>query len=420
MKIKAVIVSICLALTCAMCINLAGCTVVHAEDLMEDVIPSAVTGKEDDNDFRESQMELSIKLFRAMSEASGEKNVLISPLSIELALAMTANGAKGKTLDEMQELLGGDITIDELNEYLYSYVNSLPSGEKYKVDIANSIWIRDEEGRLTIEDNFLKKNADYYGAAAYKAPFDSSTVRDINNWVNDNTDGMIDKVIEEIPYDAIMYLINALVFDAEWQKIYERNEIYDGVFTTEAGEERDVQMMFSSESKYFKTDSAKGFFKNYKDAKYSFVGILPDEDMTLDEYIASLDGEELLAVLDGAENGMVNVDLPKFEYEYELEMNNVLKSLGMPTAFDSQNADFTGIGRSIYDNIFICRVLHKTHIKVDERGTKAGAVTVIEMFDCGAAMPPLTITLDRPFVYMIIDNETNLPIFMGCVRDIGK
>lgn len=420
MKAKILLGIICIALVCAISLNFAGCTVANAEDLMEDVIPSTVTGKQADERFRESQMELSVKLFKKMAEESKGENLLISPLSIELALSMTANGAKGKTLDEMQALLGGDITVDELNEYLYSYVDSLPSGEKYKLSIANSIWIRDEEGRLTIEESFLKKNADYYGAAAYKAPFDDSTVRDINNWVKDNTDGMIDKVLEEIPYDAIMYLINALVFEAEWQDIYERSEIYDGVFTTESGEERDVEMMFSSEYKYFETDNAKGFFKDYKDAKYSFVGILPDEDITLDEYVSSLDASELLSALDNASNGMVNVDLPKFEYEYELEMNNVLKSLGMPTAFDSQNADFTGIGRSIYDNIFIGNVLHKTHIRVDERGTKAGAVTVVEMKDCGAAMPPLTITLDRPFMYMIIDNETNLPIFMGCVRDIGK
>lgn len=420
MKLKAVLSFICLALIFAMCINFAGCTTVHAEDLMEGITSSSVTGKAADERFREAQIELSVKLFRKMAEESTDDNVLISPLSIELALAMTANGAKGQTLDEMQTLLGGDITIDELNEYLYSYVNSLPSGEKYKVDIANSIWIRDEQGRLTIEDSFLKKNADYYGAAAYKAPFDNSTVRDINNWVKENTDGMIDKVLDEIPYDAIMYLINALVFEAEWQNIYERAEIYDGIFTTESGEERDVEMMFSSENKYFETDKAKGFFKNYKDAKYSFVGILPDEEMTIDEYVASLDASALLAALDNATSGMVNVDIPKFEYDYSLEMNDVLKALGMPTAFDKEKADFKDLGKTIYDNIFIANVLHKTHITVDERGTKAGAVTVIEMADCGAAMPPLTITLDRPFMYMIIDNETNLPIFMGAVRDIGK
>jgi serpin B len=148
------------------------------------------------------------------------------------------------------------------------------------------------------------------------------------------------------------------------------------------------------------------------------VGILPDEDMTLDEYIASLDGEELLAVLDSAENGMVNVDLPKFEYEYELEMNNVLKSLGMPTAFDGFKADFTDMATSTHGNIFIGDVLHKTFIQVDELGTKAGAVTKVEMWDECAPMYEWEITLDRPFVYMIIDNANNMPIFMGTLTDV--
>ena len=398
MKSKVILSVVCLALVCAMAVNFAGCNAVSGEDLMEGITPSDVRTREPDVDFAESQMELSVKLFKAMSAESEDENLLISPLSIQLALAMTANGADGKTREEMESLLGGEIPLEDLNEYLRSYVDSLPSGEKYKFTVANSIWIRDEEGRLTIEEDFLRANADYYGASAYKAPFDKSTVKDINNWVKQNTDGMIGKVIDEISYEAIMYLINALVFEAEWQDIYERTQIYDGVFTTDNGEERDVEMMFSSESKYFKTENAKGFFKNYKDAKYSFVGILPNGDITLDAYIESLDAAELLEALENASVGMVNVDLPKFEYDYELDMNDTLKALGMPTAFDAENADFSRLGESVYGNIYIGKVLHKTHITVDARGTKAGAVTVIEMADDAMAMPPLTITFDRPFM----------------------
>jgi len=420
MKAKFLISAISLALVCAIGLGFAGCNTIQAGDLMEGITPSEPETREADLSFEESQMLLSLKLFKEMSANDKEKNVLISPLSIQLALAMTANGADGETLSEMETLLGTNIPLDTLNEYLHTYVGGLPSGEKYKLTVANSIWIRDEEGRLTIKDDFLRTNADYYGAAAYKAPFDDSTVRDVNNWVKENTDGMIDKIIDKIPYETIMYLINAIVFDAEWQDIYERKQIYDGVFTTDTGEERDVEMMFSTESKYFVTDTAKGFFKNYRDAKYSFVGILPNEDIGLDGYIASLDAREFTDILENATVGAVDVDIPKFEYDYGIEMNEMLKDLGMPTAFDAVNADFSRLGESVYGNIFIGYVLHKTHIAVDERGTKAGAVTVVAPTDAAAAMPSITITLDRPFMYMIIDNETNLPIFMGCVRDIGK
>ena len=139
---------------------------------------------------------------------------------------MTANGAANETLSQMEEVLGKDIPLEELNEYLYYYVNNLPSEEKSKLNIANSIWFRDDEDRLTVEKDFLQKNADYYNAAIYKSPFDDQTLQDINYWVKTNTDGMIDKILEKIDDDSIMYLINAIVFDAEW-KIYNKSDIHE-------------------------------------------------------------------------------------------------------------------------------------------------------------------------------------------------
>ena len=130
-----------------------------------------------------------------------------------LALSMTANGAKGETLAQTESLLGGDIPMETLNEYLYSYINALPSEKTAKLNVANSIWFRDNG--FTAENTFLQKNADYYGAAVYKSAFDVKTLRDINNWVKKNTDGMIEKIIDDLDPDAVMYLINTVLFDAE-------------------------------------------------------------------------------------------------------------------------------------------------------------------------------------------------------------
>lgn len=408
-----------LILICSMAVNLTGCaTKVQAADLMEGVQANTVTGKAADDAFAQSQMRLAVELFQSSVLESKDENVLISPLSIQLALAMTANGANGNTKAEMEALLGGEISLEDLNEYLYSYVNNLPSAEKYKLQIANSIWFRDDEGRLQVEKDFLQKNADYYGAQAYKAAFDDQTLKDINNWIKDHTDGMIDSILDQIDEDAVMYLINALVFDAEWQHVYDKSDVYKGKFTNINGTEKQVDMMHSEESVYLQDKNAIGFMKPYSGSKYNFAVLLPNEGIDIYEYIAGLTGEELMETLSTPQLGMVMATLPKFSYEYELTMNDVLKELGMPSAFSGDTADFSKMAHSSRGNIYIGDVLHKTFISVDELGTKAGAVTKVQMNDESAPMSEWVVTLNRPFVYMIIDNETKLPIFIGTVMDI--
>ena len=408
-----------LILICSMAVNLTGCaTKVQAADLMEGVQANTVTGKAADDAFAQSQMRLAVELFQSSVLESKDENAMISPLSIQLALAMTANGADGNTKAEMEALLGGEISLEDLNEYLYSYVNNLPSAEKYKLQIANSIWFRDDEGRLQVEKDFLQKNADYYGAQAYKAAFDDQTLKDINNWVKDHTDGMIDSILDQIDEDAVMYLINALVFDAEWQHVYDKSDVYKGKFTNIGGTEKQVDMMHSEETVYLQDENAIGFMKPYSGSKYNFAVLLPNEGVDIYEYIAGLTGESLMETLSTPQLGMVMATLPKFSYEYELTMNDVLKELGMPSAFSGDTADFSKMAHSSRGNIYIGDVLHKTFISVDELGTKAGAVTKVQMNDESAPMSEWVVTLNRPFVYMIIDNETNLPVFIGTVMDV--
>ena len=416
---KVVLTLLSILLVCSIVLNLTGCaTKVQAADLMEGVKANTVPGKAADDAFAQSQMRLAVDLFQSSVLESKDENVLISPLSIQLALAMTANGADGNTKAEMEALLGGEISLEDLNEYLYSYVNNLPSAEKYKLQIANSIWFRDDEGRLQVEKDFLQKNADYYGAQAYKAAFDDQTLKDINNWVKDHTDGMIDSILDQIDEDAVMYLINALVFDAEWQHVYDKSDVYKGKFTNIGGTEKQVDMMHSEETVYLQDENAIGFMKPYSGSKYNFAVLLPNEGADIYEYIAGLTGESLMETLSTPQLGMVMATLPKFSYEYELTMNDVLKELGMPSAFSGDTADFSKMAHSSRGNIYIGDVLHKTFISVDELGTKAGAVTKVQMNDESAPMSEWVVTLNRPFVYMIIDNETNLPVFIGTVMDV--
>lgn len=404
---------LCFILIFCLILCISGCS--GSVNLSNDIANSKVEGKIPNEEFIASQMEVYTKLFKSMAENSKNKNLLVSPLSIQLALSMAANGADGETKLEMEELLGGE--INELNKYLCGYVNTLPQGEKYKTDIANSVWIKNG---LKVEKDFLQKSKDYYSAEVYACDFSGNTVKDINKWVKKHTDGMIEKIVENINAQTVMMLINSVLFEAEWDSIYYAENVDTATFKTYEGNEKQVDMMFSTESNYIKSETAKGFIKNYKDAKYGFAAILPNEGIDIYEYVDSLDANAISEILNYSENGIVQAGLPKFSFEYSLTMNDVLKNLGMPLAFDIDKADFGKMATSEQGNIYIGEVLHKTNIIVDTKGTKAAAVTKVNM-DCGSSyVEPKTVILDRPFVFMIIDNSTKLPIFMGIVTDISK
>lgn len=416
MKIFTVCTSFALCLVLLAVILLQPTAAVKAANLMNGIKPNAVEPIDPDALFSVSQTDFALRLFKA---CASDQNTLVSPLSVMLALAMTANGADGQTKAEMEALLG--MPIDDLNRYLYSYVNRLPTSEKAKVSIANSIWYRDDP-TLTVNKPFLQTNADYYGASAYKALFDDSTIRDINNWTKEKTDDMIDQIIDRINDDTMLYLINALVFDAKWERPYkDSTQIHEGAtFTAHDGTEQKVTMMHQLESKYLSDSLATGFMKPYAGSDYAFAALLPNEGVSIEEYVEFLTAEGLQKALNGAQNTSVFAAMPQFSYDYDIELRDVLRELGMPTAFDGTLADFTPMGKSDRGNLFIGSVLHKTHITVDTQGTRAAAVTKVEMMTEGAYSPEYMVTLNRPFVYLIVDTQTNLPLFIGTVLSIEQ
>ncbi len=392
------------------------CTAVSAVDLMNDLTPNEVAGKAVDDTFKSSYYDFAADIFKASARDTENANTLVSPLSIMIALAMTANGARGETLSQLEALLGGSLSIAQINEYLHSYINSLPSEEKMKLAIANSIWFRDTES-LDVNEAFLQKNLDYYGASIYKSAFDRKAVSDINSWVKKHTDGLIDKIIDgEISEDTMLYLINAVSFDAEWKSKFDAADTYNGKFTQKNGESASVEFMNGTAEKYIHTEDAVGFIKEYKNGKYSFAAVLPNNN-DIDAYISGLDAGDISGLLSSAESTTVGVKMPKFESEFETELGDTLKSLGAERAFIA-TGELDAMG--VYDggDLYVSRVIHKTVIKVDEKGTKAAAVTAVEVYAESAVMYGYNVTLDRPFVYMIIDNEAGLPIFVGTLGEI--
>ena len=378
-------------------------------------------------EFYQHAAEFSIALFR-QSVSQGE-NTLVSPLSVLLALSMTANGARGNTLSQMEQVLAGGIPINRLNQYLHALAGSLPSFSGSQLHIANSIWF--DNGRINVLDEFLRTNGRYYGASAYQLPFNMQAVGLINQWVESNTHGMIDEIIDEIDESVVMYLINAIAFDASWARPFFSHNTRTHTFHALGGQRRNVDMMFrellhiggSDENllpRFIEDDQATGFIKPYYGGNYSFAAILPNENVDIHDYIQSLSGERFMNLMNNRQLVTMEFGLPKFSFEYDLEMSQVLSNLGMTNAFTDTHADFNGIGTSPLGNIYINRVLHKTFIEVDEEGTRAAAVTAVEMAAQSVPPPPgQTVILDRPFVFAIIDNTTNLPIFIGSVMDIG-
>lgn len=448
MKKKIAAVTLCFALTLSMASSLWGCGKPAGGTDPAGGATGSLVGKEDnvttvsagledvgDTDSGEGgtgnsgsditidesavMTDFAVRLFQ--HSLHEKENTLISPMSVLYALAMTANGARGETLAQMEEVFGAK--VEDLNDSLSAYISELPTDEDYKLAIANSVWFKDDD-KFTVEQDFLRVNEDYYGAGVYEAAFDGSALKDINQWVNENTDGMIEEILDKIPEEAVMYLVNAIAFDAKWQTAYEEYQVREGSFTREDKTTEDTELMYSTENQYLQDDKAQGFLKYYKDGKYAFAALLPNEGVTVSEYVETLTGEKLADILENAEQLQVNAAIPKFESEYGVEMSELLKEMGMTDAFDEEKADFSGLGTYENANLSISRVLHKTFISVDESGTKAGAATAVEVVRETAMEMPLeeikTVYLDRPFVYMLIDCKTNQPIFMGTVMSVEK
>ncbi len=400
-------------------------------DLMQNVTADEVDVEtvSVENEFCVDAADFAIALLQENVTDENE-NVMVSPVSALMALAMTANGARGDTRENMLAVLAPNQSMDDLNRNITNWADGLVSTDTASVKIANSIWFDESAGDITVNEIFLQRNALYYHADIYQTAFQKSTIGAINQWVSDKTDGMITNILDQIPSDMRMYLLNAVSFDAEWKRVYYASQVREHIFTNASGGEEKADMMYSEEYSYIEDENAVGFIKPYKEG-YSFVALLPNEGMSTKEYINTLSGGHFLDMLANA--GMDGIDelhisLPKFEAEYEAELSDKLQNMGMTDAFDGEKADFSGIGKIEANgsdtNLLIGGIYHKTYIAVDELGTKAGAVTTdYATADTAEPIEPpkiVYVNLNRPFVYAIVENETNVPIFIGVVNSVAK
>lgn len=419
-KILALLMSVLSIAACALPFSGCGKIVGNASDkgaksgavrnLTENISKNDSGSKAADNEFKTAAASFSADLFKY--NYSNGKTTLVSPLSVLTALALVQNGAEGETLAQLERALGG-LDRNTLNEYMRAYCDFLSTGDELK--IANSVWT---DSSVEAKQAFLQKAVDSYSAQIFSAPLSSKkTVSSINSWVKKNTDDMIPKIIESADRDAVMMLINAIAFDAKWETPYKRSDIEKLEFTSYSGSKKKTDFMCSTENIYLKDGGTVGFMKPYKNGRFAFAALLPDENTGIDDYIASLSGEKLIKIFSSAKkNEEVDVKMPKFKAEYSTQLIDTLKKMGIEDAFDRKSADFSSLIDK-NDGAYIGTVMHKTFIEVDEKGTRAAASTLVGT-DTMSLMEPYSVCLNRPFVYMIVDTETNLPLFIGVQTEI--
>ena len=414
--------------------------------------------------------DFSVELLK--NTMTSQENIIISPVSLLAVLAMAMRGAKGDTLLELEEVIGTD--AETLSGYLARFFaddadasqQSMPEREKVvktgvktgaffpffcgikstmdgngkplpklgagteepakvanPLKFANSIWVK-EDAKVDFESDFFDKCSGFDYAEIFKAPFNDETCQRINKSVSEHTDNEIPEIIDSFNEDDILYLINSLLFDAKWEKRYDEDDIIDHEFKNSLGDTVKAKFMAGNEEIFLRDTNAKGFIKGYQGGRYEFIALIPDEGVRLSEYVSTLTGERLLSILDDYENHPVDTLMPKFEAEYKADLNPVLKEMGIKEAFNKYTADFKGIGTPTEPdhNICIGDVKQVNKIKVDENGTKAVAVTSIGMIAVISCIPPrpYKVYLDRPFLYIIFDRATRMPVFLGMLQELKK
>ncbi|HHE37131.1 MAG TPA: serpin family protein, partial [Candidatus Cloacimonetes bacterium] len=337
-------------------------------------------------------------------------NIFISPMSISYALGMNFNGADGKTKEEMAKTLEfGNLTNAEVNESFKKLMTKLMELDpKVMMEIANSIWYREN---VDVLKKFKKVNQDYFQAEIRNMDFSKpETVGIINNWVSENTKGKITKVIDEIDALSMMYLINAIYFKGSWTEEFDKKRTKEDKFFYAEGKSVLCEMMKTSEKNlYFENDDFQAVDLPYGKENFSMIVILPKKEKDINEFISKLNVEDWNSWLTGFSKQKGSLVMPKFKIEYDIEMNDVLKSLGMANAFTSA-ADFSKMTKK--QKLYISNVKHKTFVDVNEEGTEAAAVTVVEM-KLTSVGPGFFMKVNRPFVFAIKEKETNSIIFIG-------
>lgn len=358
----------------------------------------------------------SFDYYNKVAEENGTDSTVMSSLSAHFALGMLLQGTKGDTAAELAAALG--VTKNQAAaaaKIISKEFDEISKTTPTTLNTANGVFMADRLDTSSCEDTY--RALEYYQAEAFTGELSNDAAREfINSWISDNTDGMIPSVLDKnLDESAILVLINTICLDAEWQVPFiNYGYDYEIDFTKPDGSTARLPAL-SDERQIAHIDSpdAEGLILDYSDGRLKFAAIMP-KDPADDDFINNLSYERFSEYISSAKTERCYMEMPKMTIESSLDLNDILKKLGMNLIFDEDKADLTGFGVSPYGNIFVSKVFQKAKLEVDEEGTKAAAATVIVANDTLALIdPPPRVILDRSFFYCVYDSETQTPLFMG-------
>jgi len=366
----------------------------------------------------EASTKFGFNLFDRVAKQDPNKNIFISPASVAIALSMTYNGASGETQQAIAKTLElQSIKIDDVNDFNRTIQRLLTDGDKnVEINIANSLWARKD---IALEPAFLSKVKEFYQAEISNLDFgDPNSVNIINAWVKKQTKDKIDKIVDRIDRDSMLFLINAVYFKGKWEDPFEKSLTKPQPFTLADGTKiQHPAMSRSGDYRYYAAPTFQAISLPYGSGRFSMEIFLPKSQSNLGEFQKQLTAKnwQIWSEKFNRKEGLIQ--LPRFKMEYEISLKNVLQNLGMQIAFDPAKADFKNLSKV---KAFIGDVKHKTFVDVNEEGTEAAAVTSVETRITSAPPAeeaPFRMIVDRPFFLTISDRQTGTILFMGTIQN---
>lgn len=357
--------------------------------------------------------------WQLMTENMEQENPILSPVSAYLALGMVGMGAQGETEEEFRELLGSN--MPGVSQRLMERYPREQEG--MTLAIANSAWV---DRQLALEEKWIRDVEEIFHGEGRKGVLSSEEVMEqINGWCSENTEGLVPRMLDK-PLDITtrLVLLDAVYFKGDWLVPFEAGKTIQYPFTKEDGTEKivDTMSMWETDQRYLHSELGEGVLLPYQGEDFAYVAILPREGMEVRELQRQLTPEALAKLLESENQELCNLRLPKYEVSFERELNDSLQAMGLIRAFDDDQADFSGLEKAEQgSSLYISLVKQKAVFRVDEKGTEAAAVTMVTLDKCAALVSPQPRELyfDRPFVYMVLDTETQVPLFVGIMDDPG-
>lgn len=360
--------------------------------------------------------DFGVELLARVSRASPDSNLFLSPLSAHMALGMALNGADGETFEAMRTALAMEgLSLAEANEGYASLVGLLQGLDpRVEFRIGNSLWLQDGFPFL---DDYRQRVVESFDAEAESVDFsDPATLERINGWVDEATEGNIEKLLDQLRPEEIAFLVNAVYFLGDWREQFDPAATEEAPFHLEDGTTAPVPLMQrTGEYRFGRGEGFTAAELPHGGDAFVMTVVLPDEDVGIDAFAAGLDAarwQEIVDAVEGAERE-IRLALPKFELEYGRELTETLEAMGMGAAFDASQADF---GRMVDleaiapENVYLSRVQQKAFVRVDEEGTEAAAATGVGV---GVTSAPPALRLDRPFLLAIRERHSGAVLFIG-------